>query len=173
MALAPGQSLRARSAARWLSCLLSCACSADSPSSPQPSGGANAPSTPTAGASGFSGAQAGAPSSTGVAGTSGAGGGGTGGLSNAGASGVGSSGTGGVVGTSDAGTGGAGGSPLVGPWPPSATFSNPVHWQDLADLEVIRVDDAFYYTASTMHYSPGAPILRSYDLVNWEFAVPR
>ena len=24
--------------------------------------------------------------------------------------------------------------------------------------------------ASTMHYSPGAPILRSFDLVNWEFA---
>jgi beta-xylosidase len=61
-----------------------------------------------------------------------------------------------------------GGSPMVGPWPPSDTFSNPVHWQDLADLEVIRVDDTFYYTASTMHYSPGAPILRSYDLVNWE-----
>jgi len=24
--------------------------------------------------------------------------------------------------------------------------------------------------ASTMHYSPGAPIPRSFDLVNWEFA---
>jgi len=31
------------------------------------------------------------------------------------------------------------------------------------------VDNAFYYSASTMHYSPGAPILRSYDLVNWEY----
>ena len=41
---------------------------------------------------------------------------------------------------------------------------------DLADDEVIRVDDTFYYTASNMHYSPGAPILRSYDLVNWEYA---
>lgn len=31
-------------------------------------------------------------------------------------------------------------------------------------------------SASTMHYSPGAPVLRSWDLVNWEFAghsVPR
>lgn len=28
----------------------------------------------------------------------------------------------------------------------------------------------FYYTGSNMHHSPGAPILRSYDLVNWEFA---
>jgi beta-xylosidase len=42
-------------------------------------------------------------------------------------------------------------------------------WQDLPDLEVIRVDDAYYYTASTFHYSPGAPLLRSYDLVHWEY----
>lgn len=48
-------------------------------------------------------------------------------------------------------------------------FTNPVIWQDFADLEVIRVGDAYYYTGSTMHYSPGAPVLRSYDLVNWEF----
>jgi beta-xylosidase len=60
--------------------------------------------------------------------------------------------------------------------PPSSTFANPVLWQDFADIDIIRVDDAYYYSASTMHYSPGAPILRSYDLVNWEFAghsVPR
>lgn len=50
-----------------------------------------------------------------------------------------------------------------------ATFSNPIIWQDFADLDVFRVSDAYYYSASTMHYSPGAPILRSYDLVNWEF----
>ncbi|TDC76765.1 glycosyl hydrolase 43 family protein [Streptomyces hainanensis] len=56
--------------------------------------------------------------------------------------------------------------------PPSAaaSFGNPVIWQDFADIDVIRVGDTFYYSASTMHYSPGAPILRSYDLVNWEFA---
>jgi beta-xylosidase len=57
-----------------------------------------------------------------------------------------------------------------GPWPPSSTFNNPVLWQDFADIDIIRVGDAYYYSASTMHYSPGAPILRSYDLVNWEFA---
>lgn len=50
-----------------------------------------------------------------------------------------------------------------------ATFSNPVLWEDLADLEVIRVNDTYYYTASTMHYSPGAPVLKSYNLVDWEF----
>lgn len=60
--------------------------------------------------------------------------------------------------------------------PPSGTFTNPVVWQDFADGDIIRVGDAYYYSASTMHYSPGAPILRSYDLVSWEYAghsVPR
>jgi hypothetical protein len=62
------------------------------------------------------------------------------------------------------------------PPPQSGPYTNPVVWQDFADVEVIRVDNTYYMTASTMHYSPGAPILRSYDLVNWEFAghaVPR
>ena len=57
-----------------------------------------------------------------------------------------------------------------------ATFTNPVVWQDFADGDIIRVGDTYYYSASTMHYSPGAPVLRSYDLVNWEHAghsVPR
>ena len=60
--------------------------------------------------------------------------------------------------------------------PPASTFTNPVLWQDFADIDIIRVGDTYYYSASTMHYSPGAPILRSWDLVNWEFAghsVPR
>ncbi|QCB95505.1 RICIN domain-containing protein [Cellulomonas shaoxiangyii] len=63
------------------------------------------------------------------------------------------------------------------PTPPSTgTFTNPVVWQDFADGDIIRVGDAYYYSASTMHYSPGAPILRSYNLVDWEYAghsVPR
>ncbi|MFC4901683.1 family 43 glycosylhydrolase [Streptosporangium amethystogenes subsp. fukuiense] len=55
-------------------------------------------------------------------------------------------------------------------------YTNPVVWQDFADGDIIRVGDAYYYSASTMHYSPGAPILRSYNLVDWEYAghsVPR
>lgn len=43
-------------------------------------------------------------------------------------------------------------------------------WQDFADIDIIRVGDTYYASASTMHYSPGAPVLRSYDLVNWEIA---
>ncbi|WP_406489976.1 glycoside hydrolase 43 family protein [Streptomyces phaeochromogenes] len=54
--------------------------------------------------------------------------------------------------------------------PAAASYTNPVLWQDFADIDIIRVGNAYYYSASTMHYSPGAPILRSYDLVNWEFA---
>jgi beta-xylosidase len=57
-----------------------------------------------------------------------------------------------------------------GDWPPSTPYTNPVVWQDFADVDIIRVGDVYYASASTMHYSPGAPILRSYDLVNWEFA---
>ncbi|SEH03637.1 Beta-xylosidase [Nonomuraea solani] len=58
----------------------------------------------------------------------------------------------------------------------AAAYTNPVVWQDFADGDIIRVGDAYYYSASTMHYSPGAPILRSYNLVDWEYAghsVPR
>ena len=49
-------------------------------------------------------------------------------------------------------------------------FTNPMLWQDFADVDIIRVGDTYYASASTMHYSPGAPVLRSYDLVNWEVA---
>lgn len=49
-------------------------------------------------------------------------------------------------------------------------LTNPIVWADFADLDIIRVNDTFYYSASNMHYSPGAPVLRSYDLLNWEFA---
>ena len=58
-----------------------------------------------------------------------------------------------------------GGSTTTTPPPTGGTFTNPVVWQDFADGDIIRVGDAYYYSASTMHYSPGAPILRSYDLV--------
>ncbi|MGQ4360292.1 family 43 glycosylhydrolase [Streptomyces sp. SAS_272] len=52
----------------------------------------------------------------------------------------------------------------------AASYPNPVIWQDFADIDIIRVGGTYYCSASTMHYSPGAPVLRSYDLVNWEIA---
>ncbi|WP_406067871.1 RICIN domain-containing protein [Micromonospora sp. NBC_01638] len=66
--------------------------------------------------------------------------------------------------------------PVGGGGNPGTSYSNPTVWQDFADVDIIRVDNVYYMSASTMHYSPGAPVLRSYDLVNWEFAghsVPR
>ncbi|KAK2748221.1 hypothetical protein FQN55_004497 [Onygenales sp. PD_40] len=49
------------------------------------------------------------------------------------------------------------------------TFTNPVVYEDFADNDVsVGPDGAYYFSASNMHYSPGAPILRSYDLANWE-----
>lgn len=56
------------------------------------------------------------------------------------------------------------------------TYTNPILWDDLADIDVFRVNDTYYYSASTMAFSPGAPILTSKDLVNWQFvghSVPR
>ncbi len=50
-----------------------------------------------------------------------------------------------------------------------SSFQNPVLWEDLADLDIIRVGDTYYYSASNMHYSPGAPILSSRDLVHWKY----
>ena len=67
--------------------------------------------------------------------------------------------------TSKGGTTSTGGGTATCP----STYNNPVIWEDLPDSEVLRVDDTFYYTSSTFHHSPGAPVLRSYDLVNWEY----
>ena len=50
----------------------------------------------------------------------------------------------------------------------AATFKNPVVWADLPDPDVIRVGDYFYMVSTTMHLMPGAPVMRSKDLVNWE-----
>ena len=51
----------------------------------------------------------------------------------------------------------------------AGSFQNPVLWEDLADIDIIRVGDTYYYSASNMAYSPGAPILKSYDLVHWQY----
>ena len=52
--------------------------------------------------------------------------------------------------------------------PNEDTFANPILWEDYPDLDVFRVGDVFYYSSSTFAYSPGAPVLRSYDLAHWE-----
>ncbi len=48
--------------------------------------------------------------------------------------------------------------------------NRPVIGADYPDPEILRVDDTYYMLSTTMHFLPGAEILRSYDLVNWEIA---
>ena len=46
---------------------------------------------------------------------------------------------------------------------------NPLTGMDFPDPDIIRVDDTYYMISTTMHFFPGAVILRSYDLINWEY----
>ena len=45
---------------------------------------------------------------------------------------------------------------------------NPIIWADVPDLAIIRVNDTYYMSSTTMHLSPGLPIMKSKDLVNWQ-----
>ncbi|MDQ0574114.1 family 43 glycosylhydrolase [Agromyces albus] len=56
------------------------------------------------------------------------------------------------------------------------TYKVPMLKSDVPDVAVERVPasqndegrDIYYMVSTTMHLSPGAPIMKSYDLVNWE-----
>jgi beta-xylosidase/enterochelin esterase-like enzyme len=50
----------------------------------------------------------------------------------------------------------------------TVTVNNPVIWSDVPDDDVIRVGDTYYMVSTTMFFSPGAPIMKSHDLVSWE-----
>jgi hypothetical protein len=45
---------------------------------------------------------------------------------------------------------------------------NPVIHADVPDMSMIRVGDTYYMSSTTMHMSPGVPIMKSTDLVNWK-----
>ena len=45
---------------------------------------------------------------------------------------------------------------------------NPILYADYPDPDVIRVENAYYMVSTSMHYFPGAQILRSFDLLQWE-----
>ncbi len=58
----------------------------------------------------------------------------------------------------------------------NGTYTNPVIAADFPDPDVILVDGTYYMVSTTMFVFPGVTILKSYDLVNWEYcvnAVPR
>ena len=46
---------------------------------------------------------------------------------------------------------------------------NPLTGMDYPDPDVIRVADTYYMISTTMHFFPGAEILKSHDLIHWEF----
>ena len=37
---------------------------------------------------------------------------------------------------------------------------NPIIWADVPDVAVIRVGDTYYMSSTTMHMSPGLPIMK-------------
>ena len=45
---------------------------------------------------------------------------------------------------------------------------NPIIYADVPDVSIVRVNDTYYMSSTTMHLSPGLPIMSSKDLVNWK-----
>lgn len=50
------------------------------------------------------------------------------------------------------------------------TGRNPLLNLDFPDVDVIRVGEVYYMVSTTMYFLPGGVILRSYDLIHWEYA---
>ncbi|MDO5149189.1 MAG: family 43 glycosylhydrolase [Oscillospiraceae bacterium] len=46
--------------------------------------------------------------------------------------------------------------------------ANPIIYSDVPDPDIIRVGDTYYMVSTTMYFNPGAPIMKSKDLVSWE-----
>jgi len=57
---------------------------------------------------------------------------------------------------------------LVLPTAHGQQAANPIIQADVPDIAIIRVGDAYYMSSTTMHMSPGVPIMKSNDLVNWK-----
>jgi len=45
---------------------------------------------------------------------------------------------------------------------------NPIIYADVPDMSIVRVGSTYYMSSTTMHMSPGVPIMKSADLVNWK-----
>ncbi len=46
--------------------------------------------------------------------------------------------------------------------------TNPIIYADVPDISIVRVGNSYYMSSTTMHMSPGVPIMKSNDLVNWK-----
>ena len=51
----------------------------------------------------------------------------------------------------------------------NGTYINPIINADFPDPDIIRVGDTFYMLTTTFHQLPGATLLQSKDLVNWQY----
>ncbi|MGC4102416.1 glycoside hydrolase family 43 protein [Ferruginibacter sp.] len=52
----------------------------------------------------------------------------------------------------------------------STSFTNPVIWADIPDMSITRSGSDYYLISTTMHLMPGAPVMKSKDLVHWDMA---
>jgi beta-xylosidase len=52
----------------------------------------------------------------------------------------------------------------------STKYTNPIMWADVPDMSITRSGSDFYLISTTMHLMPGAPVMKSKDLVHWEIA---
>ena len=53
----------------------------------------------------------------------------------------------------------------------NGTFTNPVISADFPDIDIVLVNGTYYMLSTTMFIFPGVPLLKSHDLVNWEYCI--
>lgn len=58
--------------------------------------------------------------------------------------------------------------PKMESWQLSTSVPNPWMWSDVPDPDIIRVGEYYYLVSTTMHLMPGAPVMRSRDLISWQ-----
>jgi beta-xylosidase len=57
---------------------------------------------------------------------------------------------------------------LIAPCLYAQKATNPIIYADVPDISIERVGNSYYMSSTTMHMSPGVPIMKSNDLVNLE-----
>jgi beta-xylosidase len=57
---------------------------------------------------------------------------------------------------------------LIAPCLYAQKATNPIIYADVPDISIVRVGNSYYMSSTTMHMSPGVPIMKSNDLINWK-----
>lgn len=50
----------------------------------------------------------------------------------------------------------------------AATVTNPFIWADIPDISIVMAEGKYYMSYTTMHMTPGVPIMESTDMVHWK-----